>query len=109
MQIWLNTSPVHYSNGKECTNTLPPTAVITFSSSKVDTGQTQMCILKQTTPLHIQSFAYDRWLVCNSSGSGQLAILDSQAMLLLDQFRCPIALSEVLSALSDWSPEGIRE
>lgn len=50
--------------------------------------------------LHIQACSEARWLVCNPTGSGNVAVLDAEAYSLLDRFRSPRTLQSVLDDAS---------
>lgn len=51
---------------------------------------------KQANPLHIQACTPEHWLVCNPTGSGQLAVLDQAMASLLEQFRAPTTPLKVM-------------
>jgi uncharacterized protein len=53
--------------------------------------------LQQAAPLHIQACRQNRWLVCSPTGTGNIAVLDTQAFLLLERFRTPVMLADLLT------------
>lgn len=53
--------------------------------------------LQQTTPLHIQTCQQNRWLVCNPTGNATIAVLDAQALTLLERLREPVRLADLLA------------
>lgn len=64
---------------------------------------------EQAQPLHIQPCTPEHWLVCNPTGSGQMAVVDEQVTSLLDQFRTPNTLLKVIAAHSEYLPPGIEQ
>jgi uncharacterized protein len=56
-------------------------------------------------PLHIAMCDEDHWLVCNPTGTGQVAVLNCAAMHLFNQFQIPTSLNQARQVLADWSPE----
>ena len=65
-------------------------------------------LLRQAEPLHRQQCEQDRWLVCNPTGSGTVAVLDHQVNRLLDQFRSARLLGDVQAAMPEVAPERIE-
>jgi uncharacterized protein len=64
---------------------------------------------QQVAPLYMQSLARDRTLVCHPTGSGQIAVLDAEAVALLDRFRRPTALSAILEESPEFTPQQIAK
>lgn len=125
MKIWLDTANVSsaYSDGyadsygrrensdKDCgdCDVTPFSETTSFFS---DTRIGMMCdeVLRQTTPLHIQECQDNRWLACNPIGTGTVVALDAQALALLQHFRAPTTLTEVLGQKKhDMSDAGVEK
>jgi uncharacterized protein len=114
MKIWLDTAPMTQlvSNSKdrnECKDCSQ------FASSRVhyrlhcsDIQPLQAHIFQCLTSLHIQSCSDDRWLVCNPTMSTPVAVLDTQALALLEQFRSPTTPGEIIRRNIQWSPTTVE-
>ncbi len=63
---------------------------------EVDTQSIRKATLKQPYNLYIQKHEDEKWIVCSPGGSGRIAVFDTQAMLLFQQFRFPTTISDVL-------------
>ena len=61
-------------------------------------------IFCQIPHLYVQSCAEGKWLICNPTELGQIVVLDRQALGLLEQFRSPVALSELTQDMFYLSP-----
>lgn len=64
--------------------------------------------LQLSTTLHIQACGDETWLVCDPIGSGQVAVLDAQALALLEQFRVPTTPDEVLQRNPQWPAAAVE-
>jgi hypothetical protein len=64
--------------------------------------------IQQASSLHMQSLASGQTFVCNPTGSGCIAVLDEEALELLEQVRVPISIYQVLSMYSEERSEAIR-
>lgn len=53
-------------------------------------------VLQQSSPLFMKTVSQEYTLVCAPTGSGQIAVLDREAIDLLERFRMPIPLAEVM-------------
>src|SRR5437588_11363837 len=83
MKIWLDTSPhSHHKHNDcgDCTNPFAPPDSITWPLMEYDIAPVQGLALVQATPLYVQQSSEERWLVCNPTGLGKIAVLDTQAM-----------------------------
>src|SRR6266700_5227357 len=52
--------------------------------------------LLHAAPIHIQPCSDDRWLVCNPVGSGEIAVLDTEAFSVFQRFSSPTTPGHVL-------------
>src|SRR5437763_670735 len=119
MQIWFDTTQTDSPSfvGPDCDggDCLPDSRVLSklrlFSTSSQMTEDTiqhvSTLLLQQTIPLHIQKCAPGRWLACNPTGSGRIVVLDTEAKLLLEQFRISRLASEVLPLVANIPPERV--
>lgn len=86
MKFWFNKASTPQLNMDDCARAphqLPP---IKFPLPRGDIQSILARTLKQSDPLYIQD-CDERWLVSNPTGSGRLAVLDTPAFLLLEEFR----------------------
>lgn len=65
--------------------------------------------LQQARMLYIQKCQDEHWLACCTSGSGQMAVLDREALGLLEQFSRPLSLGEILQTHTAWSQTTLQE
>ncbi len=110
MHIWLNTS--FGSNDDtlsgDCEKDCPidcDCVLMTDSllSAHVWNEQQIRTLVLQCVPfLHTQACAPERWLVCSPTGTGQIAVLDAEAMQLLQHFALPTTLAQVVQAAPHW-------
>ncbi len=63
----------------------------------------QICRFKQTASLYLQRCDHERWLVCNPTASGHIAVVDQQAIAILEKFRSPLALLDLTQEIQDCS------
>src|SRR5437588_7804654 len=80
MKIWIDTS------------TLPPTG----EQSLVDAQHLPTRALQQAASLYAQACGEDRWLVCNPTETGYIAVVDTEALHALEQFRVPKTVEEAV-------------
>jgi uncharacterized protein len=115
MKIWFDTHKIedgiHSAECRECSgecsakpSTSPKAPLDTDDLERIWT-----CHLQQATPLSMQACENERWLICNPVGSGQLAVVDAQALHLLEQFRTPTLPSDVSRKASMNSSESVEE
>ena len=111
MKIWLEAEKALIPLFKECKDcsraTTIPKSEINLRGM-VDTMMLQGRKLVQSVPLYISECHTERWLVCHPTGKGHLAVIDQEAMELLNRFRDPVTFSHVVelelgpfSALAD--------
>ncbi len=108
MKIWLDTVSHnnHVENDcKDCSRSGRSPAAIAWPSATGDVVLLQKLILQLSQALYIQECSDGRWLVCNPSRSGRVAVLDGQALSLLALFRTPTSLSQV----THWSRQDIEK
>ena len=112
MKIWLDpTTSVQLDDGecdKECYCDIGDLSRIELPLFEDNLQQIRIGELKSVTPLHIQECMQDRWLVCNPTGSGRIAVLDSLAHVLFEQFRTPKPLVAVMPEIKGASYESIE-
>jgi uncharacterized protein len=63
----------------------------TLTCSPLDT-----LALQQASLLHLARVNDRYWLACNSGGSAQVVVLDAHAVALLEQFRSPTTMQEIM-------------
>ncbi len=112
MKIWLDTTPLHdpASVADDCDCDCDPddTYQSTFLTHPVSQNELQTLytnVMKQASPLHIQKFIEDNWLVGSPAGLGIIAVLDRSTYRLFDQFRHSRSIAEVQSSMPDVVPE----
>jgi len=59
--------------------------------------------------LYVQSCSAERWLVCDPTGLGRLAVFDAQAMSLFSLFETPTTISQATRMMIHWPQESIEE
>jgi uncharacterized protein len=75
-----------------------------YNPPRIQFAEDNFLIIQNTTfhlpsQLYIQQYDNERWLVCNPIGEGSIAVLDEQALLLLEHFRTPTQLVALQSRL----------
>lgn len=114
MKIWLDTTPMtQLVSDSKASNECKDCSYSTSSRMHRrfhygHTRYTQKHIFHRSTSLHIQPCGDDRWLVCNPATSGSIAVLDRQALALLEQFRSPTTPGEIIQRDVQWSPTTIE-
>src|SRR2546423_1163800 len=93
---------------KQCFYDIGELPRVELPLSEEDFQQIRLGELQQVTPLHIQECMQDRWLICNPTGSGRIAVLDSLAYILLQKFGTPKLLRTVMMEFKDASHESIE-
>jgi len=59
--------------------------------------------------LYVQTCSAERWLVCDPTGPGRLAVFDAQAMSLFSLFETPTTISQATHMMIHCSRESIEE
>src|SRR5437899_941572 len=114
MQIWLDTSPHTCHKNDEC-NDCTGSNVLTAHSRRIlpltkgDIAEVQGLILEHASPLYVQQCIEERWLVCNPTGLGHIAVFDAGAMLLFSLFETPVTIIQAAKVIEDWQPEKIEQ
>ena len=110
MKIWLEKAPTYYpaTGNCECPIYSAQQAEIDLLLIAEDIQYIQTGLFKQSTPLYIQQCENERWLVCHPIGSGNIAVLDSLAYFLFEQFQTPTTLSQVMQVVPDWPVETVE-
>lgn len=97
MKIWLDTSPHSYRRRNDCgdcTNPMTLPDSITWPLVEDDIAAIYGLELKHSAPLYVQQHSQEKWLMCNPTGSGRIAILDTPAMSLFSLFKIPMMTSQ---------------
>ncbi|GCF08430.1 radical SAM/SPASM domain-containing protein [Dictyobacter arantiisoli] len=82
--------------GHNATNTHAAVSVpVALTSTVPELMQLYQHTFVIANALHIQHDQDKRWLICNPTGSGKLAVLDEPAFALLQRFTLPRTLQEV--------------
>jgi uncharacterized protein len=96
MRIWLDTSYHKSRVGTDCGDCNPPGEVLaSFLRPPIDAMRA--LTLQYSQSLYIQEYSEGYWLVCNTSISGRMAVLDAQAMALLALFQTPTILAHIVA------------
>jgi len=105
MKIWLDTEMLSQSamneqdddcrDCDECTITPNDRVTGGFPPSEDTLHYIHTHVFHHTIPLYVQRCNNSHWLVCNPTETGSVAVLDAQALALLEQFRTPASLSEL--------------
>lgn len=98
MRIWLDTSYHRKQVLDDCSDCDQPGDApthIPWPPAISNIELVKMLTLQLAQSLYIQEISDNRWLVCNPSQSGQIAVLDTQAMSLLTLFRIPVTLAQI--------------
>jgi uncharacterized protein len=112
MRIWLDTSLHAYRKSDECNDCSPPSIMstrITWPLSDGDIAVVKGLILEHATPLYVQQCGEERWLVCNPTGLGHIAVFDAEAILLFSLFETPITIAQIAHMMGDWPREKIEK
>lgn len=111
MKIWLDTVPVsstysdHSDDCGDCDDCdcdrdiadhIAIQRVDDYLSVQENMDVFRSTVLRRAAPMHTQACHDDRWLVCNPVGSGEIAILDSEAFSLFERFNSPTTLNHLL-------------
>ncbi|QBD79922.1 SPASM domain-containing protein [Ktedonosporobacter rubrisoli] len=117
MRIWLDALPDDNIYANECDNECANDCnAPSFQQSMAilplmdgDVAAVRSRALQQASPLHIQECSPERWLVCNPTGSGQIAVLDAEALALFQRLSSPCTLAQLLREWPEWSGESIEK
>src|SRR5579864_5777894 len=61
--------------------------LLTHNSSSIIRRRIQIHILRQATSLYLLPCGDEHWLVCQPTESGRMAVVDKEALALLEMFR----------------------
>ncbi len=98
MKVWFDTNEKSIRSDDcddDCDCAVRPSISLTTLLDTSDLKQIWIYHLQQATPLFVQACGNEQWLICNPIGSGQLAVVDAQALHLLEEFRAPTLLADV--------------
>lgn len=84
----------------DCGPTFP--AHLPLTTPTWDKQQIRTLILQCAPLLHIQPCEQECWLVCSPAGTGRIAVLDAEAVALLQHFAQPTTLAHVLHTAPHW-------
>jgi uncharacterized protein len=110
MKIWFDSLPIHYTGAQdcECPHRNPsPQSILPLSRS--DFARVRPALLQRADSIFIQACGYQKWLLCNTLRSGHVAVLDTEALSMLDRFQLPTTLYQVMQAESNWPRETLEE
>src|SRR5438105_2073336 len=113
MKIWLDTSPDSYQKStdcgdKDCVNPSVSLACIRWPFEEGEIAPVRALTLEHATPLYVQQCGEERWLVCNPTGLGYIAVFDAQALSLFSLFETPMTLSQIVQMAACWPRESIE-
>src|SRR5579859_8200913 len=110
MKIWLDTTLLsqHAINGSsngygsDCSGgdcLAPPSSIVPFALALTEENIHHLYVhtLQLTKTLYIQEGNGPLWLVCDPVGLGKIAVLDAEAYVLLERFRTPKTLQEIMA------------
>jgi uncharacterized protein len=102
MRIWLDTTAAAPSTSDDCNDCSDCRDCfrstfddnLLYTATTAENGYTD--IFRQIAPLHVRACGNEHWLVCHTSGSGHVIVMDTQALALLEQFRMPTTIREIM-------------
>src|SRR5262249_32904210 len=96
MRIWLDTTSTFGFLGNECRDDCKDDCprstlgndvlLLTHRSPSTIRQHIQTCTLQQATSLYLHPCGDERWLVCQPTESGRMAVVDKDALALLKMF-----------------------
>jgi uncharacterized protein len=66
-------------------------------------------MFQQVAPLYLYACDDEHWLACHTASHGQVVVMDTQALALLEQFRTPTTTGEIIERMTTWSPTRVVE
>src|SRR5260370_30334573 len=111
MKIWIDRTPAFQPVRGDCTCPIYPVRKedAEFLSLADDPVSIQTGIFKQATELYTQELDSGRWLVSHPIGSGRIAVVDSLAYFLFEQFKTPATFFEAMQAVANWQAEAVEK
>ncbi len=109
MKICLDTSPLSCHNDNDCPVPSVSPAYIAWPLTGDEIARVQTLTLEHATPLYVQQCGEERWLVCNPTGLGHIAVFDTQAMSLFSLFDTPVTISQAAQMIADWPRESTEQ
>lgn len=106
VKIWFEAERTSWPRPKECKDcgvVAPDPEAPGNLPGMVDEALARGRAFCQTSPLHISECAIGCSLVCHPTGKGHLAVLDQEALELLEAFHEPVTLAEVVERQTRWS------
>jgi len=115
MQIWLEMT-THAGGNREddppaecdCVGSQGKTSCPQPFFHASEKEQIDLLLLRQVSPLSLQECAPERWVVCNPTGSGTIAVLDTQALRIFQHFQRVSRLQDLWPTLSDETCDRVR-
>jgi uncharacterized protein len=108
MKIWLDTSPDTLYQQNDCINPSAWLDDITWPLTDDEVALIRLLTLKHAAPLYIEQCGEERWMVCNPTGSGHIAVLDAQALSLFSLFEAPMNISQAIQKVTNEAGEGVE-
>lgn len=120
MRIWLDTTSTSRFLGGglgsadcdegDCTRSALSNNILLLPhrSSNTMWQYIQTCVLRQAISLYVLPCGDERWLVCQPTESGHMAVVDKEALVLLNMFRVSTTTRDVIQR-SAWSPTDVEE
>jgi uncharacterized protein len=108
MNIYYDTTPTQYFTSDDCKECGVISASFPSWNAMFNTNsqkKTQAIRFQQIPLLYIELWAQEKWLICNPTGQGRIAVLDMDAFKLFEQFREPTTLVQIIATHTDWTAE----
>ncbi len=109
MKIWYDTTPTLQPVANDCTVMPGQTGSFDLPITGDDIRGIRVRSLKQNESLHIQMCCDGRWLVCDPVRPGRLIVLDTEGLLVLEQFRGARMPLEIMKESSELLLPDIEE
>src|SRR5690348_3438532 len=113
MKIWFDPLPIHYAGplecNTECVHPRNPSPQSILPLSRSDFARVRSALLQRVGSISIQACDYQKWLLCNTLKSGRLAVLDTEALSVLDRFQLPTTLYQIRQRESNWPIETLEK
>src|SRR2546430_7522647 len=111
MKIWLDTLPEDLYQQNECGDCVNPsvqTDDITMPLTDDEIASVRVLTLKYATTLYVEQCGEERWVVCNPTDSGHIAVLDAQALSLFSLFESPMNISQAVQMTTNRDRESVE-
>jgi uncharacterized protein len=108
MKVWIDRSVRKQISADDCTAPLFA-APVSFPLTDEEIRDVHNRTLQLAPSLYVRPCLDGKWLICNPVGAGRLAVLDSYAFLMLEQFRDGKTPAEVAHAMVADSQAAIEQ